>query len=185
MVYLMAIYTPENPYKFPERIMPIFLNGLMSDRQFRSPAEYMLEYECALAGDFVTNGFLPEEVEAAVVRNGINVAGFPAENSVTDLFWVEGESLVRIKELATRAVESCYGDELNSVGGTLWTVGFEMGDQQSALAGLVYAREQGILREIPELADGMSPLYVVRDSFSGGMFAELFPEEPPTSSDPV
>lgn len=168
------------PYKVPEQFssMTIHLGLFDEPSKFPSVDAYFDEKDFALAADLAVSGFEGEQIEEAVNGGRVAVAHWPEVQPKTDFFWSMSEKAREaLTGLAAQAAELCYGqDEQAPAGGNFMTVGAEMGSQQMALAGLIYARAQGTLREIVELDNGAGPLYVVRDSFSGKMFEKILPE---------
>lgn len=168
------------PYKTPEQFssMTIHLGLFDEPGKFPTVDAYFDEKNFALTADLAMSGFDATQIEEAVNGNRVEVAHWPEVEPKTDFYWSLSEKARdALTSLASQAVELCYGqDEQVPVGGNFMTVGVEMGSQQMALAGLIYARAQGTLREIVELDNGTGPLYVVRDSFSGKMFEKLLPE---------
>jgi hypothetical protein len=168
-------------YEFPERFADMTMHlGFLDNKEYASVDDYLAEQNYALAADLASKGFTAEQIESAVNAGRVAVAMWPRVEPKTHFFWAETDKAKEaLKELAARTVELCYGqDEQAPVGGNFISVGAEIGSQQVALAGLIYAREQGKLREIAEMDEGAGPLYVVRDSFAGRMFDRLMPEEP-------
>ena len=78
---------------------------------------------------------------------------WPNKNPKTDFYWARDEKfLKKLEELAEKATKFCYGKNMNEpIGGDFISVGVEMGSQQYALAGLIYARELGKIKEIAEM----------------------------------
>jgi|SRR3989344_3817736 len=176
--------TPEElrePYRLPDEFTSMTIHhlyGISEQAEGETIDGYFAKNGFALIADLLEAGLSREEIEAAVNSGKILVGHWPKKEPKSDFFWVEDEPIkAKLAELADRAVELCYGDEHQPVGGNFASVGAEIGSQQLAIAGLIYAREQGTLREIPEMDNGAGPLYVVRDSFSGRMFEQVLPEE--------
>jgi len=175
----MTIERDPRSYVFPEEIAT--MTTRMGDGEaFDSAQDYLAKHHFALAADFAITGLRREDIQTAVREEQIKAAPWPLKERVTDFFWgIDDPSVEKLEGLATKAIAACYGqDEQQPIGGNVMSVGGEMGSQQLALAGLVYAREHGDLREImlPE-ADALGVMYVVRDSFSGRMFEKVIPED--------
>ncbi len=173
------------PYQIPESFANMtihYLYGLTEAIEGQITDSYLTENGFALLADLMASGISKEDIEGAVNSGSVRVAHWPNREPMTDFFWKDDEaSIIKLTKLADQAVQFCYGrDEHQPIGGNFATVGAEMGSQQLAIAGLIYAREQGRLREMPELSDndaGTGPLYIVRGSFSSKMFDQLMPEE--------
>lgn len=169
-------------YHFPEQFasMTIQLHLASEATAYPDADTYLADKSYALAADFVAAGLTGPQVEEAVNEERIRAAAWPLSEAVTHFFWAETEKAREtLGTLAAQAVEFCYGrDEAGPIGGNFASVGASMGSQQLALAGLIYAREQGTLREIGGLESPAGPLYIVRNSFSGQIFETLIPEQP-------
>lgn len=155
------------------------LHGLSAPLANPSADQFFREYGFGLTADLLGFRVPPEEVEDVVNSGEVSVAQWPKKEALTDFYWQsEGPHIERLEELAQAAVAGCYGQtESDPIGGNFATVGAEMGSQQMALAGLIYAREQGQLHEITELGQpGSGPLYVAKGSFSEKMFQTVLPE---------
>lgn len=173
---------PKEHYRLPERFASMTIHhlyGISEQKPDETVDSYFAHNGFALIADLLASGLSKEDIENAVNSGRVKVAHWPKKEPQTDLFWAEDEeTIVKLTELADRVVELCYGqDEHQPVGGDFASVGAELGSQQLALAGLIYAREQGKLREFAEFDNGAGPVYVVRDSFSGRMFEQILPEE--------
>ena len=169
-------------YKLPENVASMTTNHLYEiseTGQQASVREYLQSHGFGLTADLLAQGFKPSDIEDAVNSGDVGVAHWPAREPKTDMYWAKDEAtLKRLDELAGEAVRFCYGQDVyQPIGGNFATVGAEMGSQQRALVGLVYARESGRVREIPEIDNGAGPLYVAKDSFSEKMFASMFPQQ--------
>lgn len=116
----------------------------------------------AFTADLVASRFTATQIEEAVNSGLLRATSFPRTKRATDFYWLNDESAEQeLQKLADEAVQYCGGIDLNdSVGGDFAGVGVQMGSQQMALAGLIYAREQGRLIEVEELDRGTGPLYV-------------------------
>ena len=172
------------PYKIPERPANMTIHhmyGITKPREGDTTVEFLNRHHFGLLGDLLVNGVSYEDIETAVNTSEVSAANWPEREPVTTLLWNhQEETKAELEQLAEQAVQGCYGGEHDPLGGNFATVGALIGNQQLALAGLIYARDQGKLREITELSDpqmGTGPLYVVRDSFSAKMFDILIPEE--------
>lgn len=171
-------------YRVPESFASMTIHhlyGLTEVAGGQTTDGYLDEHYFALLADLTASGIPKEDIEESVNSRRVMVAHWPNKEPVTDLLWKNDKvAVAKLTELGSQAVRFCYGqDEHQPVGGNFSTVGAEMGSQQLAIAGLIYAREQGLLKEMSELSDpnaSTGPLYVVRDSFSGKMFEQLFPE---------
>lgn len=169
-------------YKLPEKIADMtvhHLYGLSKTGKYKTIDDYLKHYGYALAADLLLQGFKPSELEELVNSEKIGATNWPEQNSVTSLFWYKNEKTLRkLDELAAQVVQYCYGQDASQpIGGNFISIGAEIGNQQLALVGLIYARYQGKLREIPELDNGGGPLYIVKGSFSDLMFGILFSEK--------
>lgn len=169
-------------YKVPESFASMtihYLIGISEPGNHDSVLDYLTNNHFALTADLLYEGFSAADIEEEVNSGRLGAAHWPEKKPVTDFYWSKDEeSLRRLDELAGEAVRFCYGKAADEpVGGNFASVGAEMGSQQIALAGLVYAREKGLLREIPGLESGAGPLYVAKGSFSDQMFSKLFPDD--------
>lgn len=180
----MAKPDTNETYKVPEAYSSMTIHHLyglsVADTELTT-RQYLESRHFALLADLSSSGIESDDIEEAVNSGEVLATHWPEKVPKTDFFWVEDEeSIKELDRLATLAVQYCYGlDEHQPVGGNFMTVGAEIGSQQLALTGLIYAREKGKLREISELSDetaGTGPLYVVKDSFSARMFEMVFPE---------
>jgi|GEM_PF-7131192 hypothetical protein len=168
------------PYKFPEDVnsMTIHLGILEGPKEYPDVDAYFAEKKFALAADLLGSGLNPEQIEAAVNAGRVIAAHWPAREPKTDFFWGNNlDAIGPLTGLAFQAVSACYGQDKDApIGGDFISVGAEMGSQQLAIAALIYAREQGTLREVPEFDRGGGPFYIVRDSFAGHMLEQALPE---------
>lgn len=173
----------QEKYKVPEKIASMtvnFMYGLSEQGSFATVKEYLQKHGFALTADLLSEGFKPADIEEAVNNGAVKVAYWPEKDTKTHLYWLEeGDALQKLEELAEQAAKFCYGrtpDE--AVGGNFRTVGAEMESQQRALVGLIYAREQGKLREvdIDITGDGCGPLYVAKGTFADEMFRAMIPD---------
>ncbi|MBS3072051.1 hypothetical protein J4408_03605 [Candidatus Pacearchaeota archaeon] len=169
-------------YKVPEKPVSMTTNhlyGISETGQQTNVREYLQTNGFGLTADLLTQGFKPADIEEAVNSGDVSVAHWPTREPKTDMYWAkDSKTLLKLGELADEAVRFCYGQNENQpIGGNFATVGTEMESQQRALVGLIYARHQGKLREIPELDQGAGPLYVAKGSFSDKLFEKLFPEQ--------
>jgi hypothetical protein len=168
-------------YKLPEQVSNMTLNYMYSisdNSGCGSIDEYLKQNGFALAADLLAEGFKPSEIEAAVNSGSIGYANWPAKKPDTALFWhKDAETISTLEGMASKATSLCYGRTQDEpIGGNFASVGAEMDSQQLALAALIYAREKGMLREIPEFDNGCGPLYVARGTFSDKMLSALLPE---------
>jgi len=161
-------------YKVPERVVSMTIHhlyGLSKPHEKENVREYLKEYGFALTADLIAQGFKASEIEEAVNSGDINVTHWPEKNPQTDFYWnKDKESLRKLEKLSKKTVEIC---EI-PIGGDFASVGAEIGSQQMALAGLIYAREQGKLRET-EMSRGDGPIYFVKGGPSEELFSILFP----------
>lgn len=174
--------TRPEPYKLPEKISNMTIHhlyGIDKPVESETVAGFFLRHGFGLVADVLMSGAKPEDLEAAVNDGTISVAHWPEKEPITDLLWDGSEiTTKRLEELADKAVELCYGqDGSQPMGGDFATVGAEIGSQQLAIVGLIYARHQGRLREIPELGNFAGPKYVKRGSFSEQFLNKMFPEK--------
>lgn len=169
-----------DPYKVPEEFSSMTIHHLygISGRNHLPLMSWFARYHFALLADLKMSEFGNQEIEEAVGKDQLKVADWPKEKTLTNFFWVElGGADDELRQLGDKAVELCFGqDENQPVGGDFASVGAALGSQQLALAGLIYAREKGHLREI-DLDGPVGPLYVPRGSYSDKMFSILLPEE--------
>ncbi len=168
------------PHRVPEAYSSITIHhmyGISEPQEGGNVDAYFQEKEFAFIADLRAQGFTSQQIEESVNAIPLHHAPWPARERATEFFWVEGEGFTRLAELADTAVRLCFGqDEKAPMGGNFATVGAEIGSQQLAIAGLIYGREKGILREIRLGANSAGPLYVVRDSFAGRMLETMVPE---------
>lgn len=164
------------PYKLPEEFAHITIGETYDtvDTAVSGVSEYFEQADAALIADLLRAGITPAQIEAAVNEGEVKATPWPQWGRYTDFFWTEDdEATNRLEAWADWATTFCYGqDEHEPPGGNVLTVGREIGSQQIALAGLVVAREQKKVWELPaELASPEGqPLYVPTGSFSERMF---------------
>ena len=173
----------KQPYRLPYQFSSMtthHLYGITEPAVNETCKTYFAKYGFAFIADLLARGLDGQDIETAVNTGEVLAAHWPEKEPNTDFFWVESEEAKTVlSDLADQAVRFCYGqNEQQPIGGNFLTVGAEIGSQQLALAGVIYAREQGRLREIAELDNGSGPLYTVRGSFSAKMFDVLIPENP-------
>lgn len=179
----MATEQGTSRYIFPERFA-LMTTRIGDGEEIESAQDYLANHHFALAADFAGTGLRGSDIEDAVNGGQIKAAPWPLNLRETDFFWgLSDESTEKLDTLAQQAVAACYGQTPEEpFGGNIMTVGGEMGSQQLALAGLVYARERGDLREIEPTEEtggtAMNCLYIVRDSYAGRTFAQILPEDP-------
>lgn len=164
-------------YKVPQKFASMTVNhfyGLSETGKHADVMAYLKEYGFALTADLIVQGFKASDIEEAVNSGEVRAAHWPAAKPASDMYWAQDEkTLKRLEELADEAVRFCYGNDPDQpFGGDFASVGAEMGNQQTALVGLIYAREQGRLIEIPEFDRGAGPLYIVK----GNLFERMLKE---------
>jgi hypothetical protein len=174
--------TRPEPYEVPKQFNNMTVHhayGIDEIDPHMTFPDWLTEYRFGFLADLKVHRFSNKVIEETVNADLVKAAPWPEKQRSTDFFWIELEGAHgRLQELADLAVELCFGQNAEApVGGNFASVGSVVGNQQLAIAGLIYAREQGRLREIPELGEAAGPLYVVRDSFSGKLFEALLPEE--------
>jgi hypothetical protein len=156
-------------YKVPEKIVSAtihFLYGI-SEKGSKNLLEFMTEKKFALTADLLQYGFTPQQIEEAVNSSRLKVVPWPKNQRKTDFYWLNDISaLAELEKLAADATKFCYGQDKSNkpIGGDLASVGAEMGSQQLAIVGLIYAREQGRVVELEDFDRGAGPLYVNSDS---------------------
>jgi hypothetical protein len=170
-------------YHVPEKFVSAtihFLYGLSEPEPGVTMTSYMAEHKFALLADLVESGVPISAIETAVDQGRVHVTPWPKKVPRTDFFWVDA-GVPELETMADLAVRECYGATAEEpIGGTFASVGAVMGSQQAALAALIFAREQGRLREVLQMESpemGTGPVYVVRGSFSDKMFQRIWPEE--------
>jgi len=167
----------ETGYKLPERVASMTTRFSRDVGEYKTVAAYMNAHHFALTADLLTSGFKSSDIENAVNSGEIKVAHWPAKDPKTDFYWAsDAESQRVLDEMAEEATRLCYGQNSNEpLGGNFRTVGVEMGSQQRGLVGLIYAREQGKVREvdIDIMGDGCQPLYLAKGSFSDKLFEKF------------
>lgn len=174
---------PKEKYHLPESFVATAVhhrNGTTGPLAVETIETFFTGYCFALIEHLLNRGLSRVAIESAVDSKRIRLAPWPNKAPKTALCWSEDEETNAIlTDFADKAVDLCYGrDEYQPIGGTLASVRAEFNDRELALVGLIYAREQGRLRELefPELGKG-GPIYIVRDSFSGRMFEKILPEQ--------
>ena len=169
-------------YKFPKAVNSMTIHhlyGINKRSGCKTVDDYVRTNDFCLAADLLAQEFSPSDIEKAVNSGVIEFAHWPEKTPSTEMFWSKDSKSVRkLDDLAKEAIKFCYGETENDpIGGNFATVGAEMGNQQMALAGLIYARVTKKVREISELDQGQGPLYVKKGSFSDKIFQELIPEK--------
>lgn len=167
-------------YKVPEKFSSMTIHHLygITGRNHLPLMSWFARYRFALLADLKMSEFSNQEIETAVSQDQLKVANWPKEKPLTNFFWIELDGADdQLQGLGNKAVELCFGQTENQpVGGDFASVGATIGSQQLAIAGLIYAREHGKLREI-NLDGPAGPLYVARGSYSDKMFSILLPED--------
>lgn len=179
----MAATGETDPYSLVEPFSSLKIkfafNANTAVREGESVPDWFDRNHYALIADLV--GFKKEEIEEAVNEGGINAVPWPRKERKTDFLWAEDEkSTEELTAMANRAVDLCNARSTAGItgAGDVFSIAPGMGDQQLALAGLIYARELDLLREIPEIDTPIGPLYVVRGSEAEGFISRAYPEEP-------
>ncbi len=150
-------------YTLPEKISSMTLHHIYgTDREYMDLNDYMEKYEYVLLYDLIAQRYNPDEIVSAVTSGELKAAPWPKQKRHTDLIWhLSIEAVNNLRFLAEEAVEYCYGMKADEpIGGDIMSVGAEMGSQQRALVGLIYAREQGQLIELEDFDRGAGPLYI-------------------------
>lgn len=177
----------EMTYTVPDKFANMTINrsALVEPADYTTTREYFHDFNYALMADLMLSGLSGEQIERAVSSGEVNVAHWPdIERPTTDFFWPETETAKEaLASLADIAVDLCFGCTADEpIGGNFVTVGAQMGSQQLALSGLIYARVQNRVREVNEVSGPAGPLYIARGTFSEKMFEVMIPEATKPSS---
>jgi hypothetical protein len=151
---------------------------------YSSIGDYVVAHVGVLLADLTLEKYTQEEIETAVNERKICVAPWPRHDAETHFYWTtEFEPFKKLAFLASEAAKHCYGEENEPAFGTVTSVGFHVGDQGTALGGLIIAREFGLVKELPpdlsaDIAsrygtDGFGPIYIRTDSFTHRMFKKF------------
>ena len=169
-------------YHFPKQVTSMTIHeGLARYELTEKPSssmgdlceKYLQERGYALAADLLSIGCKPRDIERAVNAGKIHVTGWPQKETLTHFYWdLASLCLPELESLAQEAKKFCYGRTAEEpIGGNFITVGGEMGSQQRALAGLIYAREHGLVKEYGEFGSpDTGPFYITVGSFSEKLF---------------
>lgn len=110
-------------------------------------------------------GFKREDVEEVLDIGEVKTAPWPTEERRTDFFWKNSEQAVEaLSRLATEAADICLGKIDNvPANGSFQSIVQVMGEGR-AVAGLAFAVNLGMIREVPDSDIGKGHLYVAEVS---------------------